>query len=128
MDIKLPDELVDHKIRSVRCGEGHYRIFLFSDENAPLPVGSTELQMNLVVSNTFCQAAPVRLCAAYLVTNDGEDRRTNTATSTIVPTVSAVAAPSADIRANTNAYDLQGRRVAKVERGIYIVGGKKVIR
>lgn len=126
-ELVLPAAVNAHHSDIVALSDGAYRIFLYSDTNEPLPAGETTFALRLAVPPAYDAAASVSITGAYAVSTEGEDQHLDTSSAALIPNLTAISAPAESAK-ETQCFDLQGRRVSSVEKGVFIVNGKKVIK
>ncbi|MBP5629553.1 MAG: CotH kinase family protein [Bacteroidaceae bacterium] len=116
-----------------------YRVSLYSSAQHKLPVGRSELTLELGKNNAQCsmlnaQSYKVSLSNILYSTSLGEDERSGSRTATFVINPDDPTAISSERMVNgqssmvNGAYDLQGRKLnAQLPKGIYIQNGKKLL-
>jgi len=79
-----------------------------------------------LVSSTESERAIAPFKAYYVATGSNAEAAVALDFGGVVSGISAISSSSADAQAPI--YDLQGRRVMKATKGLYIIGGKKVVK
>lgn len=129
--LKLSAPLAGFATRTQLVTDGHYRVLLYADGSLTLPEGETTLHLRVHTGTP--QEGLLNVTEASLATAQGEAERLSSQAALLRvtdQTQTSIASTEAAAKATGHTlYDLSGRavRTTRMQRGVYILNGKKII-
>ena len=110
-----------HQLLYNKVADGHYRVAALSTSNDTFQDKAGEL-LSLVIDDA--QDADIEICNILFFDTKGNDYAFDTIG---VDQETGVNNVNGNNNVNDNIYDLQGRKLSKLQRGVNIIGGKKIL-